>query len=362
MMCIHLPQLSYGEFSKLIHQKAISERVPISGSIEVTARCNLSCAHCYINIPVADKDARRMELNYQEWCSIIDQMMGEGCLWLLLTGGEPFVRHDFLDIYTYAKRNGLLITIFTNGTLITPYIADYLAEWKPFSVEISVYGYTKETYESVTGIPGSYERCIQGIHHLLDRKIPLKLKTMVMTINHHEIRDIKNWAEGLGVDFRYDPVLNPRLDGSKKPCEFRLPPDKAVEFDMLDEKRFKAWKEFIEKFFGAPDTDSLYHCGAGVLSFHIDPYGHMSPCMMSRYIGYDLHKVSFKEGWYKFISQVRTLKRETDSKCSKCKLISLCGQCPGWGQLEHDNPETPVEYLCEIAHLRAEALGVSGME
>lgn len=360
MRCTHFPELSYGEFSKLIHQKAISERVPINGSIEVTTRCNLSCAHCYINIPAADKIARERELSCQEWYHIIDQIVDEGCLWLLLTGGEPFIRSDFLDIYTYAKRKGLLITLFTNGTLITPYIADYLAEWKPFSVEITVYGYTKKTYELVTGVPGSYERCMQGIHHLLERKIPLKLKTMVMTINQHEIQDMKRWAEGLGVEFRYDPVLNSRLDGSKKPCRLRITPEKAVEFDILDKKRFNAWKEFIEKFFGAPDSNSLYHCGAGVASFHIDPYGEMSLCIMSRNLSYNLHRESFKEGWYKFIPRVRAQKRIGDYQCGECELISLCGQCPGWGELEHGNPETPVEYLCKIAHLRAEVLGVSG--
>lgn len=360
MRCIHSPELSYGEFSKLIHQKAISERVPINGSIEVTARCNLSCAHCYINMPAADRVAQEREINYLEWCHIIDQIVDEGCLWLLLTGGEPFIRPDFLDIYTYAKRKGLLITLFTNGTLITPYIADYLAEWKPFSIEISVYGRTKETYESVTRASGSYERCMQGIHHLLERKIPLKLKTMVMTINQHEIWDMKSWAEGLGVEFRYDPVLNSGLDGSKKPCRLRIEPEKAVEFDILDEKRFKAWKEFIGKFLGAPDSDLLYHCGAGVASFHIDPYGEMSLCIMSRDFSYDLHRGSFKEGWYKFIPRVRTRKRVNKSRCGECELISLCGQCPGWGELEHDDPETPVEYLCEIAHLRAEALGITG--
>jgi MoaA/NifB/PqqE/SkfB family radical SAM enzyme len=71
-----------------------------------------------------------------------------------LTGGKPFVRKDFLDIYLDAKKKGLLVTLFTNGTLINSEIADFLAEWLPFSIEISLYGVTKEAYEAVTGIPG----------------------------------------------------------------------------------------------------------------------------------------------------------------------------------------------------------------
>ena len=137
------------------------------------------------------------------WIEVTDA----GCLWLLLTGGEPLLRRDFLDIYTYAKRKGLILTLFTNGTLITPRIADYLAEWRPFNIEITLYGATQETYERVTGIPGSYARCRRGIDLLLERKLPLNLKTMVMTLNHHELDQMKSLAASLGVQFRFDPIM-----------------------------------------------------------------------------------------------------------------------------------------------------------
>ena len=109
--------------------------------------------------------------------------MDEGCRWLLLTGGEPFLRPDFLDIYTNANKKGLLLTLFTNGTLLTPRSADLLAERRPFAIEITLYGATQQTYERITGIPGSYARCRRGIDLLLERNLPLKLKTMVMTLN-----------------------------------------------------------------------------------------------------------------------------------------------------------------------------------
>ena len=90
----------------------------------------------------------------------MDEITEAGCLWLLFTGGEIFARGEFLDIYTHAKQKGLLVTLFTNGTLINPKIADFLVHWRPFAIEITLYGRTKETYERVTGIPGSYERCM----------------------------------------------------------------------------------------------------------------------------------------------------------------------------------------------------------
>ncbi|MHC4545942.1 MAG: radical SAM protein, partial [Planctomycetota bacterium] len=151
-----------------------------------------------------------------EHCRILDEITAAGCLWLLYTGGEIFARKDFLDIYTYAKQKGLIVSLFTNGTLITPKVADYLVRWRPFGIEITLYGRTRETYERVTGIPGSYERCMQGIKLLMERELPLKLKTMAITINKHEIWEMKRYVEeDLGLEFKFDAMINPRIDCSQ---------------------------------------------------------------------------------------------------------------------------------------------------
>jgi radical SAM protein with 4Fe4S-binding SPASM domain len=355
MECPHIPEISLAQFGERLYDNAVVNRIPLGGSFELTFRCNLRCAHCYCNLSLNDQEAIEKELTTEEVFNILDQIAEAGCLWLLITGGEPLLRKDFLEIYTYAKKKGFIITLFTNGTIVTPEIADYLVQWPPFKVEITLYGVTSETHERVTQIPGSYKRSQRGIDLLLERKIPLGLKTMVMTLNHNELSQLKEYAEGLGVKFRFDPVLNPRLDGSKAPCEFRLSPEEVVELDLSDEKRVKEWREFCEKFIGPSESDNLYICGAGISTFHIDPYGKMSACEMTRFQNYDLRCGPFEEGWCKSIPEFLTLKPEGDYPCGKCDLISLCGQCPGWGWLENGSPEAPVEYLCQIAHLRAEA-------
>ncbi len=360
MECPHIPNINYGVFSKRLHEKVANKRIPIAGSIELTARCNLRCTHCYINLPAGDRDALARELSHWEWCDLLDQVVDEGCLWLQLTGGEPFMRPDFLDIYTYAKKKGLLITLFTNGTFITPGIADHLAEWRPFVVEITIYGHTQETYERVTGNPGSYNRFRRGIELLIERKIPLKLKAMVMSINRHEIQDMKAYAEGFGIDFRFDQVLNMRLDGDQNPAKFRIPLEEVVELDVTDEKRMKGWLEFCERFLGPPRRpEYLYQCGAGKGMFHIDPFGNLSSCIMSRTPSYDLRQGNFYEGWKEFMPSVFLQKWLRETPCKTCDLISLCGQCPGTAQIENGDQEAPVEYLCQIAHMRAEAFGIN---
>jgi radical SAM protein with 4Fe4S-binding SPASM domain len=354
MDCPHIPNISYEQFGERLNRQVLEKRIPVNGSIELTFRCNLGCAHCYCNLPANNQDAINEELKTDEVCRIFDQAAAAGCLWLLITGGEPLIRKDFVEIYSHAKKKGILITLFTNGTLMTPEIADHLMEWPPHAVEITLYGATKETYENVTGVPGSFERCKRGIDLLLERGVPLEMKTMAMTLNHDEVFQIKEYAEELGVKFRFDPVLNSRLDGSKNPCNLRLSPEEVIDMDLADEKRVKEWQRFCEKFIGPHPSDNLFNCGAGASSFHIDPYGQMSACLMTRFQEYDLRRGSFEEGWYHWMPEFLELKPTGDYPCGRCDLIALCGQCPGWSWLEHGSPETPVDYLCKIAHLRAQ--------
>jgi MoaA/NifB/PqqE/SkfB family radical SAM enzyme len=225
----------YEDWSLEFHQQVVAHRAPLSGSIELTRRCNLKCTHCYNNLDKGHREAQLGELTYEEHCRILDDITDAGCLWLLYTGGEIFARPDFLDIYTYAKQKGLLLTLFTNGTLITTTIADYLAAWRPFSIEISIYGRTPDTHDQITGIAGSFERSMRSIRLIIERDLPLILKAMVLTLNKHEIWDMKRFVEEeLGLEFRFDAMLNPRIDCSLSPLAVRLSPQEVVQLDLQD--------------------------------------------------------------------------------------------------------------------------------
>ena len=360
MECPHIPELGYSDFGQRLYKKMAGQRIPLYGSLELTFRCNLRCQHCYVShghqgIP------GQQELTTNEIQTILDQLVDEGCLWLLLTGGEPLMRRDFLDIYTYAKHRGLLLTLFSNGTMLTPRLADALAEWPPYKIEITLYGRTQETYERVTGIPGSYARCMRGIELLLERDLPLRLKTMVMTLNQHELWDMQAYAERLNVKFRFDAMINVCLGGNRNPTSLRISPEEVVQFDLGDSKRKNDWLEFCERHIGTPTDDRfLYVCAAGIRTFHVDPYGKLSICIMSRKPDYDLRNGSFHEGWRNSLSKVRYQAPIGVYNCNQCELLSLCGQCPGWAQLEHGQNQRPVEYLCQVAHLRAQAFGLAG--
>ena len=234
--------LPYTDFSQVIHQAANPLRVPVNATIEVTHRCPLTCAHCYNNLPMNDAQARAGEMTLAEHRQVIDELAELGCLWLLYTGGEIFARADFLDIYRHARRAGMFITLFTNATMITDRVADALLEAPPFDIEVTLYGATQKTYEALTGIPGSYEHCLRGIERLVQRGLPLKLKTVGVTINRHEIRQMREIAERLGVHFKFDPMINPRTDCSASPLAVRMSPAEIVALDLEDPERVTEWR------------------------------------------------------------------------------------------------------------------------
>jgi len=355
--------LSYSDFSLTMHRKTTTRRVPLVGAIEVTHRCPQRCVHCYNNLKMSHKRALLTELNYEEHCRILDEITEAGCLWLLYTGGEIFARSDFLDIYTYAKQKGLLITLFTSGLLLDEKAADHLMQWRPFSIEITLYGRTETTHEQVTRTAGSFERTMRAIRLLKERSLPLKLKTIAMTLNRHELWDLKRFAEeDLGLNFRFDAMINPRIDCSPAPLSLRLSPQEIVDLDRKDPSRMAEWKKFADEYNGPvhpPDKhDEIYHCGAGISAFDVDPYGRLRLCGLLPDAGWNLRSGSFEQGW-EVLAKARQAKAGRLTKCTDCEIKAMCGMCPANGKLENQDAEEPVDFLCRVAHLRAKALGIS---
>lgn len=362
---LDLETATYGDLTNLIHRRFIGKRAPLEVSIEPTRRCPLDCLHCYNNLPMSDHAARAQELSLEEHRRLLDELVDAGCLWLLYTGGEIFARKDFLEIYTEAKKRGFLITLFTNGTMINERIADHLAAYRPFGIEITLYGATRETYEALTQIPGSYDRCMRGIHLLLERQLPLKLKTVPTTINRHEVFEMKRLAEEkFGVEFKFDSAINPRIDCSHSPLAVRLTPEQAVELDFAEPKRKEDYRKLVEQDLSAPvelvsesSSRPKYSCGGGVAGCAIDPYGTMTICVISHQQGYNIRAGSFREGWEGPLREIRNQARTRPSICDRCKIQSLCSMCPANGELENGDPESPVSFLCQVAHLRAYSFG-----
>ncbi|MFC1674569.1 radical SAM protein [Candidatus Omnitrophota bacterium] len=344
-------------FYRLLNKR---ESHPFSGHIELTYRCNLNCIHCYSK----GLEEKEKELSTSEWKRILDLLQKQGCFSLCFTGGEPLVRDDFLEIYAYAKKKGFMVTLFTNAQALTSEVIDFLLKFPPFSIEITLNGITKKTYESITRVPGSFLKAMKAIQALKEKKLPLILKSNCLKQNKHEIGKIKAFADDfLGKQngkyhFKYDPLIYPKFNRDKTPTNYRLSFSEILKVKKQDPDFWEEYKSSLDCKFPRLKrrADYLYNCTAWRQEFFINPYGRLRFCDLSDRFSVDLKIQSFKKGFYKVFPQVLNARFKTDSKCRTCRLRPLCYYCPARAYLETGDQEAPVPYYCQLAEATAKEM------
>jgi radical SAM protein with 4Fe4S-binding SPASM domain len=335
--------------------RAVSARVPLNGSVAMTHRCHLRCVHCYLGCERQALPAGG-ELDTAFWCSVVDQVADAGCLELLMTGGEPLLRPDFALVYERARQRGILVTVFTNGTLIDDRIVRLFEELPPHLVEVTLYGASEETYERVTGVRGSYRRCLDGVDALLGRGVAVGLKSVIMKENQDEMSALRRMAGERGVSFRVDAALFPCRDGDMRPLDHRVQAATAVAIEMEDRDLLDRTAAHFRRTQGVPPEEQLFSCLAGVTGFHVDPLGTLLPCLMVSSHGYDLRNGTFREGWETAIPRFHEQGLSPDYECHRCEMRFLCGTCPAQAGLETGSPHRKAEYICGLGEARLEAV------
>jgi len=341
-----------------------------SFDLEITARCNNNCRHCYINLPADSSEAKSKELTFGQIKDIVDQAVSLGALWCLITGGEPLLRKDFFDIYLYVKKQGLLVSVFTNASLITDEQIKFFRKYPPRDIEITVYGVTKKTYECVTRKAGSFDAFTRGLKLLLEGGIKVRLKAMALRSNVAELPEIARFCRARTTDyFRFDPFLHLRFDGNSKrnkEIKFeRLTAEEIVAIEQADSARHNALEKNCDKLIMKDNAhincNHLFHCGTGNGSFTVSCDGFFRLCSSLWHPDcvYDLKRSRLIDAWQGFIPKVRDMRSNQSEfleKCRKCPIINLCIWCPAHAYLETGELDAPVDYFCKVAHARAKGL------
>jgi radical SAM protein with 4Fe4S-binding SPASM domain len=349
------------------------DRPPLLGSLdlELTERCNNDCIHCCINLPADDAQARRRELDTAEVKDILTQAAALGALYVRFTGGEPLLREDFAELYVFARRLGLKVLLFTNARLITPELADLFSRLPPLEkIEVTVYGLRRESYDAVARVSGAYDEFRRGIELLLEHSVPFIVKGVVLPANRGEIDAFEAWAATLpamdappGYSLflekrsRRDAPAKNRLIES-----LRLTPEEGMAIFNRQHQVYLKWaREFCGKFIGPPG-DRLFVCGTGNAPC-VDAYGALQPCLPLRHpeTAYGLKAGGLREALTEFFPALRKHKAQNPdylARCARCFLMGLCEQCPAKSWAEHGTLDTPVDYLCRMAHAQARELGL----
>ncbi|MGE5308476.1 MAG: radical SAM protein [Deltaproteobacteria bacterium] len=341
-----------------------------SFELELTARCNNNCRHCYICLPPDDWKARRRELTPGQIERIAAQAASLGALWCLITGGEPLLREDFADIYLRLKRAGLLVSVFTNASLVTREHVELFRKYPPRDIEVTVYGVTRATYERVSGVPGSFAAFMRGLSLLLDNGIRTRLKAVVTRSNVKELPAIARFCRERTVDyFRFDPLLHLRLDRdtarNRLIRQERLSPSEIAVVEAADGERSEHLRKKCDSLLRPGHAEKgcshLFHCGTGNSGFTVGPDGILRLCSTLCHPDcvYDLKKGKLAEALGGFAASVRSMRsrrREFLAKCHNCQLVNLCHWCPATAYLETGKLDSRVDYFCRTARAREKIL------
>jgi MoaA/NifB/PqqE/SkfB family radical SAM enzyme len=339
--------VSFDEYAREVVR--LQGRVPLSGSLEVTWRCNLRCVHCYMGAYRSEPELSLVEIR-----RVIDELVDAGCLRLLITGGEPLLRPDFREIYRYAVQKGLLLTLFTNGTLVDREIAAFLKDYPPVLCEVSLYGASSASYGRVCGCPEAFEKALAGVD-LLRAAVPhLGVKSLALLENAEEMGLLEHLCAERGVDFSYDTDLFPRLDGNPEPFRHAFPPEEGVRRVLDSQLHREVWGKQRHDWEAAQGrvlkrADKVVVCVAGAWTFHIGPFGDLCLCMLLRDPSYSLRSGSFREGWETLIAELIERERAVRLACVACPDLKYCMPCAGRNRLETGSMECPAPVQCARA-------------
>jgi AdoMet-dependent heme synthase len=313
-----------------MNDKAMKLGTPLSVHLDVTYRCNERCVHCYL-----DHDDKG-EMTAAEIKNVLDQLAEAGVFFLVLSGGEVFMRQDFLEIVEYARRLLFNVKVKTNGVMIHEYEARRLRELGVEQVQLSVYSHRHEVHDAITKLPGSLKRTIDSIRFLKSQGLKVTMSNVLMTVNRGDQAGTHALAKQLGVAYTLDPTVTPKLDGDTSILSLR------VEEDNLDE--LFANPELVgdvEEFCAPPvppDEDVMegYSCSAGHTACYINPYGEVFPCVQFPLPTGNLRRQRFADIWYRSpqMQEVRSIKVKDLTVCSTCSHAGTCTRCPGLAYME----------------------------
>jgi MoaA/NifB/PqqE/SkfB family radical SAM enzyme len=363
--------ITWGQLGDNLIAKAKEKRIPLIGQFELTARCNLQCKMCYVCQPAGDRQVMARERTAKEWIKLAEEARDAGMLYLLLTGGEVFLRKDFREIYEAVSMMGFNIEIYTNATLITPEIAKWLGRIPPSRVGVTLYGASPETYESVCGNADAFERAARGIDLLLNEGITLLLKTTVTRRNVNDFDKLAEFAEKRKVEFGIVNYVSPRRElGNTSPDEERLCPVELIEYEMNVDKYFIDRVEDKQTSRGVEDCSNYheisqelsddamtlknstpFNCTAGSCSFWISWDGKMTSCgLVDNPVTYPFIE-DFDQAWSKLQDKCSGI--PICMKCKQCAYNQHCLSCPARLKNETGYYDKPADYLCELAKLKS---------
>ena len=299
--------------------------VPVSILIEVCYTCNENCRHCFLN------DHKEKGLPLNQYKNLFKQLVEAGTMFIILTGGEPFTRKDFMDIVREARRKRISVSIFTNGTLLTKEIVAELRSLFINEVHISLYGANAKTHDEITRVRGSFAKSIQAIKWLVEAGVTTRIKSPLMKRTVDDLDSLKKLSRKLGAEMQFTSVITAKDSGDKSIKQLQMN-DYQLETVLRDFEVNPTSQESVRfgDYSNCVPCDTVFNGGA------IDPYGNVYPCNQMRITGGNFLNTPFGKIWKDSVAfqDLRNTRLKDLPSCKCCELFEFCTRCPGLALLE----------------------------
>ena len=349
--------------TKRLWDKAGKERIPLTGTFELLPTCNLSCKMCYVRKSWKEVQEAGGLLPAEYWFQVADEAVEQGLLYLLLTGGEPFMHGEFKKIMSGMQERGIQVSINTNGTLIDEDMAAWLNEHRPIRINVTLYGASEESYQKLCGDGKAYRKVLKAVELLKRYNLPLKFNTSLTKYNVDDLEKMMSFAKSFDCPIEVAHYMFPpiRRDESMIGNNDRLSPEEAgytkVKSDYLhgDREWFSLQAQKYQYY--QPLTTELLddaankepqeiRCRAGRCAFWIDWKGNMGNCGMYAAATVEMKQKSFKDAWEEVVENTNRVKYS--SVCTNCPNHSLCHACVAMVYNECGDMNGRPEYICEM--------------
>ena len=317
---------------------------------ETTAGCNLSCRHCR-RLDLFGGGLAPGDMETADCMRLVDSIAAFARPILVLSGGEPLVRPDILNIAAHAAGRGLPVALATNGTLVDDSMAGKIVEAGVRRVSISFDGATPEVHDSFRGLPGSFGQALSGFRALKKRGMSMQVNCTVARHNVHQLEDIVRLALDNGAEALHFFMLVPVGCGVELSREMQLAParyeevlnwiyDKSVEYPNLQLKatcaphyfRIALQRGGVEAMRAKGHGHGAMHqmtrgCLAGTAVCFVSHKGEVFPCGYLPVAAGNVRETPLEKIWNE--SHLFQVLRDTGNLTGKCGLCEYKNVCMG---------------------------------
>ena len=363
MAVVQLPLES--RLSAYLSGKAAARKIPINGTFELTPLCNMACRMCYVRMTKQQQEAIAPLQSARRWLDLASVARDRGMLYLLLTGGEPFLRQDLPELLAALQSMGLVLSINTNGTLITPETIRWLKQTPPSRINVTLYGASDETYDRLCGNPLGFTQTSRAIGLMQDAGIAVKLNCSITPHNQQDLMGILSFAQSRKLPIQATSYMFPplRRDPSMVGKNHRFSPEEAAYHTARIQLGLLGQEEFIRRVKeddlpalcvdaeACPITEEQgegIRCRAGKSSFWVTWEGKMPPCgMFPMENALNVFEAGFDAAWNRTVKAAEAIR--LPAKCAGCPRKDLCRTCAAMVYTETGSFSAVPDYRCRMS-------------